>query len=90
MLHCQFLYHVLQALFFIKIALNLSYFCKKNANYRALGALPPDPRAFGGCGLGPQTPFDLQQLRAPPPDPQIQPPPPLRISGYTPVPAIAY
>ena len=68
--------------------------------YRALGALPPDPRAFdgwgfaprppasGGWGLGPSDPFDLRRLGAPPPDPQNRPP--LPISGYAPVPGIAY
>ena len=44
MLRCQFLCHVLKALFFIKIALNLSYFRKKTQNFRALGAPLPDPR----------------------------------------------
>ena len=34
----------LKALFFIKIALKLSYFCKKMQNFQALGALPPDPQ----------------------------------------------
>ena len=43
MLRCQFLCHVLKALFFIKIALKLSYFCKKMQNFRALGTLPPHP-----------------------------------------------
>ena len=40
-------------------------------NFRALGALPPDPRASGGWGYCPQNP---------------RPPnsPPLRISGYAP------
>ena len=42
MLRCQFLCHVLKALFFIKIALKLSYFCKNMQNFRALGAPPPD------------------------------------------------
>ena len=32
MLRCQFLCHVLKALFFIEIALKLSYFCKKMQN----------------------------------------------------------
>ena len=44
MLRCQFLCHVLKALFFIKIALKLSYFCKEMQNFRALGAPPPDPQ----------------------------------------------
>ena len=35
--------------------------------FRALGALPPDPRASGGWGLCPQTP-SLRQLGAFPPD----------------------
>ena len=38
-------------------------------NFRALGALPPDPCASGGWGLCPQTP-SLLQLGAEPPDPQ--------------------
>ena len=68
MLRCRFLCHDLKALFFIKIALKLSYFCKKNAKFRALGAPPPDPRASGDWGLYPQTP-SLWQLGASPPDP---------------------
>ena len=44
MLRWQFLCHVLKALFFIKIALKLSYFCKKMQNFQALGAEPPDPQ----------------------------------------------
>ena len=40
MLRWQFLYHVLKALFFIKIALKLSYICKKMQNLLELGALP--------------------------------------------------
>ena len=38
------LYHVLKALFFIKIALKLSYFCQKMQNFRALGAPLSDPQ----------------------------------------------
>ena len=66
-LHYQFLCHVLKVLFFIKIALKLSYFWKKMQNFQALGALPPDPRASGGWGLRPQTPTHS---------------PPKRISAY--------
>ena len=44
MLRCQFLCYVLKTLFFIKIALKLSYFCKKMQNFRALEAPPPDPK----------------------------------------------
>ena len=40
----KFLCHVLKALFFIKIVLKLSYFCKKMQNFRALGAPAPDPQ----------------------------------------------
>ena len=40
MLRCQVLCHVLKALFFIKIALKLSFICKKMQNLRALGASP--------------------------------------------------
>ena len=36
-------------------------------NFRALGALPPDPRASGGWGLCPYT-TSLRQLGASPPD----------------------
>ena len=43
MFRCQFLCHVLKALFFINIPLKLSYFCKKMQNFQALGAPPPDP-----------------------------------------------
>ena len=47
MLRCRFLCHVLRALFFIKIALKLSYFAKKckilQKKFR--GALPPDPHS---------------------------------------------
>ena len=40
----NFLCHVLKALFFIKIVLKLSYFCKKMQKFRALGARPSDPQ----------------------------------------------
>ena len=56
MLRCQFLCHVLKALFCLKITLKLSYFCKKMQTFRALR-------------LRPQTP-SLRQLGASPPDPQ--------------------
>ena len=56
MLRCQFLCHVLKAIFFIKISLKLSYFCKKMQNFLAPGALPPDPLASGGWGLSPRPP----------------------------------
>ena len=72
MLRCQFLRHVLKAIFFIKIALKLSYFCKKKQNFRALGIPPLDPRAFGDWGLCPQTP-SLRQLGTLPPDPHWPP-----------------
>ena len=51
-------------------------------NFRALGALPPDPRTSGGWGFAPN-PIGFGRLEAPPPDPQNRPPP-LRISGYAP------
>ena len=44
MLRSQFLSYVLKTLFSIKIALKLSYFCKKMQKFRALGAPPPDPQ----------------------------------------------
>ena len=57
----------LKALFIIKIALKLGYFCKKMQNFRALGAQTPVlpaaggfspifPLAFGSWGLRPQIP----------------------------------
>ena len=61
MLCCQFPCHVLKALFLIKIALKLSYFCKKIQNFEALEAPP------GGF-----TP-SLQRLEASPPDPHWLP-----------------
>ena len=96
MLRCQFLCHVLKALIFIKIALKLSYFCKKMQNFRARGIPPPDPHASGGWWLFPQTPslrqrrvlhpdpIGLHWLGVPPPDSQKNPSP-LRIPGYAPV-----
>ena len=68
MLRCQFLHYVLKTLFFIKIALKLSYFCKKMQNFRV---------------LSPPAPIGLRLLEAPPPDPKITSPP-LQISGYAP------
>ena len=69
MLRCRFLCHVLKALFFIKIALKLSYVCKKMQNFRALGAPPPYPLPPAAGGFAPRPP---------------KPAPPLRISGYAP------
>ena len=70
MLRCQFQCHVLIALFYLKLALNLSYFCQKMQNFSsAKGAFSPDPRASGGWGRSPQTP-SLWQLGALPPDPR--------------------
>ena len=43
--------------FFIKIALKLSYFCKKMQNFQALEAPPPDFRASGSWSLRPQPPL---------------------------------
>ena len=47
-------------IFLIKIALKLRYFGKKMQNFRALGASPPDPRAYGGWG------FALRPPKQPP------------------------
>ena len=69
MLRCQFLCHVLKALFFIKITLKLSSFCKKMENFQALGAPPPEPH----------TPIVLRRLVTPPQTPKTTPP--FRISG---------
>ena len=88
-LPCQFLSHVLKALFFYQSSLKIRLFLQKLQNFRRirLGALPPDPRASGGWGLCPQTPgapdpLGLRRLGA---SPQIfKHSPPLRISGYAP------
>ena len=49
MLRWQFLCHVLKALFFTKIALKLSYICKKMQILRELGALPQTPKTAPHC-----------------------------------------
>ena len=71
----------------------MKIFLQKMQNFRALGAPAPDPRASGGWRLCPQTP-SLRQLGASPPDPHWPPaagaPPPLRISGYAPVPHYSF
>ena len=68
MLRCQFLCHVLKALFFIKIVLKLSDFCKKCKIFKRWGlrlqtTLPPKAGAFAPrppvssiWGLCPQSP----------------------------------
>ena len=86
MLHCQFLYHVLKAFFFIAIALNLSYFCKKCKSIECWSPLP-DLCASRGWGLCPETP-SLWRLGAPPQTPKTAPP--WRISGYAPVLGMAF
>ena len=53
MLRCQFLCYVLKTLFFIEIALKLSYFCKKNAKCSRAGAPPSDPLASAARGFAP-------------------------------------
>ena len=55
MLRSQFFMPRFISIIFIGIVLKLSYFFKKMQNFRALGAPPPDPRAFGGQGQSPQT-----------------------------------
>ena len=66
----------------IKIALKLSYFCKKKLqNFRALGTPPTDPRDSGGRGLCPQT-SSLRKLGLRPQTPKLAPP--FRVSGYAP------
>ena len=52
MLCCQFLCHVLKALFFITVALKLSYFCKKNAKFSSAGGSacrPPEQPPYCRC-----------------------------------------
>ena len=52
----------------------MKLFLQKNAYFRALVAPPPDPRAYGGWGLSPQTPIGLRGLGAPPLTPKHSPP----------------
>ena len=59
-LRCQFLCHVLKALFFITKALKLSYFCKKIQIFRALGAPPPDPQIAPPLRISGYAPDDQQ------------------------------
>ena len=51
-----FLYHILKALVFLKIALKLKYFCKKRKISGASGSVPRSqcPPAAGGSPLDPQ------------------------------------
>ena len=80
-MHCQFLSHVLKALFFNQNSPKMKLFLQKNAKFlsaggsaprppclRRLGALLSNPRASGGWGLRPRPPNS----------------PPLRISGDAP------
>ena len=85
MLCCQFLCRVLKAIFFITIALKLSYFYKKGKIFERWGLRPqtPVPPADGGFApktptsggweYRPQTPIGLWRLRAPSPRPQTIP-----------------
>ena len=50
----------------------MNLFCKKMQNFRALGAPPPDARAFGGWGYAPKPPASGGWGSAP--DPQNSPP----------------
>ena len=68
MLLCQFLCHVLIALFFIKIALKLSYFCKKCKIFERWGLSPqtPLPPAAGDGAQSPQPPAACGFVPRPP------------------------
>ena len=87
-LHCQFLSHVLKALFFNQNSPKIKLFLLKNAKFlsaggsiprplclRRLGALPPNPQAPAAGGFAPRPPLAIFPKTAPP----------LRISGYAPV-----
>ena len=75
-----------EAIFFIKIALKLSYFCKKCKIFDrwglrpqttvppAAGAFAPRPPASGCWWLRPHTPIGLRRLGSPPSDPRTQSP----------------
>ena len=72
MLRCQFLCHVLIALFLINVALKLRYFCKKIPNFRALGAQTPKTipplRISGnppGCAFERRSPLEFGEKSAP-------------------------
>ena len=76
-----------KSIFFTKIALELSYFCKKKCKIFERWALRPQtpvppvvegfsptPQVFDSWRLCPYTPIGLRRPWNPPPDPQKQPP----------------
>ena len=63
MLRCQFLCYVLKTLFCIKIALKLSYFCKKMQNFRTLRAPPPDPQIRPSLRIFGYAPANIQGFK---------------------------
>ena len=85
MLRCQFLRYVLKTLFFIEIALKLSYFCKKCKTFErwglrpqtpvlpAAGGLAPHPSASGSCSLRPQPLLDFGGWRLRPQTQKLAP-----------------
>ena len=65
----------------------MKLFLQKNAKFfKRWGLRPqtPVPQAAGSFALKPPAPIGLRRLGSLPPDPQTQPPPPMRISGYAP------
>ena len=82
MLCCQFLCHVLIALFFIKIALKLNYICKKMQIFERCGCGAPKLPASGSWGLVPGPQLASGGWGRSPQTPKTAPP--LRISGYAP------
>ena len=62
-----------KSIVFYQYSPKIKLILKKMQKFQALGDSPPDPRASGGWGLGPQTPSSLWRLGAPPPDPKTAP-----------------
>ena len=86
-LHCQFLSHVLKALFYNENSPKMKLFLQKKCKIferwgvrpqtpvpPAAGGFAPKPSASGGWGLRPQTPIGRRRLGAHPPDPPNSPP----------------
>ena len=80
-LHCQFLSHVLNALFFYQNSPKIKLFLQKNAKFSSAGGSAPIPSCLQRLGALPQN-FRPPAGGGSAPRPTKQPP--SRISGYAP------